>query len=438
MTAGIRRISAVFRLPNARRLLWVRILGQSGDGLLQTALATFVLFSPERQNSPEKIAVAFAILLIPYSIVGPFVGIFIDQWSRQKILRWANVLRCVLMSATFLVVFNHSQSWILALLVLTSLGTNRFIQACLASSVPHVVTREHLVTANALFPTLGTACAAIAAGMGIGVQKIFSSSDRTNAGLILVGASCTLLASFWATRIQPGNILGPHSQRMVIRQELAQSARGLFEGIRSLQHSVSARNSMFAAATQRFVFGLLTIFALVLSRNSWSSTGEVDQSISEFGACAGSAALGAFVAALISAFLLSEPDHDGHKVLRQSHLRLLAMVSALLASGLTFWGIINGSLISICISAFSIAFLGQLLKINADTTIQATVEDTHRGRVFSIFDMQLNASLVMGISTYAVLPVIAKHVAVTAALAALGLLGCALLIKEIRQQSTDG
>ena len=60
---------SIFKGPNARRLLYVRLFGQAGDGILQTALATFVLFSPERAANPERIALSFAILLIPYVIL---------------------------------------------------------------------------------------------------------------------------------------------------------------------------------------------------------------------------------------------------------------------------------------------------------------------------------------------------------------------------------
>ena len=437
LNQSLQRIGAVFRLRNARLLLLVRVFGQSGDGLLQTALATFVLFSPERQNSPEKIAVAFAILLIPYSVIGPFVGIFIDRISRQKILRWANVCRSVFMVTTFFVVLNHSQGVLLALLVLASLGANRFIQACLASSVPHVVTREYLVTANALFPTLGTASAAIAGGIGIGIQKVFSSSDHINAVLILCGGAATLFASFLATKIKPVTTLGPHETTSAMRREIIDSTRGLVEGLRILRKSLSARNSMFAAATQRFAFGVTTIYALVLSRSAWSDTTNVSQSISDFGACAGSAAIGAFVAAVISALVLSEPDHDGHKVLRQSHLRLLATISAVIAGCLVIWGMFVASLVSICVCAFAIAFVGQLLKINADTTIQATVDDVHRGRIFSIFDMQLNVSLVVGITVFALIPVISDSVLVTSCLTAFALFVCATLVREIKPQTTD-
>ncbi|MSW38696.1 MAG: MFS transporter, partial [Actinobacteria bacterium] len=71
----LRTLVSVFRPANSARLLGVRTLGQAGDGLLQTALATFILFSPQREADPRKIALSFAILLVPYSIVGPFAGI---------------------------------------------------------------------------------------------------------------------------------------------------------------------------------------------------------------------------------------------------------------------------------------------------------------------------------------------------------------------------
>ena len=70
-------------------------LGSLGDGLLQAALATFVLFSPERQPTPQAIAGAFAVLLLPYSLIGPFAGILLDRWRRRNVLVRANLLRAV-------------------------------------------------------------------------------------------------------------------------------------------------------------------------------------------------------------------------------------------------------------------------------------------------------------------------------------------------------
>ena len=76
-----------------RLLLATRLLGQLSDGILQAGLASYVLFSPERQATGAAIAASFAVLLLPYSVVGPFAGVLIDRWRRRQILLGANVVR---------------------------------------------------------------------------------------------------------------------------------------------------------------------------------------------------------------------------------------------------------------------------------------------------------------------------------------------------------
>ena len=185
----------VLRQPNARKLLAVRVFGQAGDGLLQTALATFVLFSPQRESDPQKIALAFAILLLPYSVIGPFVGVFIDLWSRRSILIRANWLRVATMLVIALLITGNSANMLLAVFVLLSLGVNRFVQAALSASLPHVVDEQDLVPANALFPTLGTTAASLAAAFGLATQNVLTNSDAVNAVLVVFGASCAAIAS---------------------------------------------------------------------------------------------------------------------------------------------------------------------------------------------------------------------------------------------------
>jgi hypothetical protein len=78
-------LRAILARRGFRRLLWVRLLSQVGDGWFQAALAGSVFFNPERAASPLAITSAFAMLLLPYSLVGPFVGVFLDRWSRRAL-----------------------------------------------------------------------------------------------------------------------------------------------------------------------------------------------------------------------------------------------------------------------------------------------------------------------------------------------------------------
>ncbi len=68
-------------------------MGQATDGIFQSALASFVLFSPNRQVNALSAALSFAVVLLPYSIVGPFVGTILDRVSRQRALFFSNLAR---------------------------------------------------------------------------------------------------------------------------------------------------------------------------------------------------------------------------------------------------------------------------------------------------------------------------------------------------------
>lgn len=411
---GLRAVSFI-RHENARELLGVRIFGQAGDGLLQTALATFVLFSPQRESDPRKIALAFGILLLPYSVIGPFVGVLIDRWSRRTILIRANLVRVITMLAIAVVITGHSPNTLLAILVLVSLGVNRFVQAALSASLPHVVKGEDLVPANALFPTLGTTAAAFAAAFGIASQSVFSNSDIVNATLVVLGALCAGVAAMIAMRIKPKHILGPDIVESAMRDEFRNAVAGLVAGFQYMARSGRVLSSMFAVAFQRWAFGALTVHVLLLSRNSWHANASVDQAVLDFGLVAGAAAFGAFSAAILSTFLLSDkPDETVAANLlkphRQVHLIAAMTVAAAVSVIVTFIGYQVGTLPAVCAVAANLGFAGQLLKINADTTIQRTIDDAHRGRVFSIFDMMINVALVIGITTYSLIEVARENV----------------------------
>jgi hypothetical protein len=52
---------------------------------------------------------------------------------------------------------------------------------------------------------------------------------------------------------------------------------------------------------------------------------------------------------------------------------------------------------------FVLGFVGQGIKICTDTTLQETVDDDHRGRVFSVYDTLVNVTFVVAVLTGAFL-----------------------------------
>ena len=110
-----------------RKLLAVRWTGQLTDGIFQSALASFILFSPERQPDAKSAAIAFAVVLLPYSLVGPLVGTVLDRVSRQRIILFANLFRALTLIFIAGLVRNGATGVELTIFVLVAFGVNRLI-----------------------------------------------------------------------------------------------------------------------------------------------------------------------------------------------------------------------------------------------------------------------------------------------------------------------
>ena len=345
---------------------------------MQTALATFVLFSPQREADPTRVAVSFAVLLLPYSVVGPLVGMFIDRWSRRSILVRANLVRCAAMLGIGVQIAHHSADWTLAGLVLISLGVNRFTQAALAASLPHVVRTDQLVTGNALFPTLGTVCASIAAGVGITTQKVLGNTDATNSGLVLAAIGLALSAAATGRLIDPHDALGPHGVTGRVLAALGNVATGLRDGVAALAARPVAVRCLFAVCAQRLAFGILTVHVLLLARNVWHAPTQPDAAVTDFGLAAVLAAAGSGAAALTSASVLA--DRPG-SASRWSRLVWTASLAALVSVPAVTAALWHDNRIQVLATAFGLAFVGQLLKISSDTAIQQNIDEIGRAHV---------------------------------------------------------
>jgi hypothetical protein len=229
-----------------------------------------------------------------------------------------------------------------------------------------------------------------------------------------------------------------------MRDEFKNAIAGLVAGFRYMVRSGRAFSSMAAVSFQRWAFGALTIHALLLSRNSWNPDSSADQAVLDFGLCAGAAAVGAFTAAILSTILLSgRADRSKTEVTQQQQAQLITAMTIAVSACIfiSFIGYQVGTLVAVCATAASLSFAGQLLKINADTTIQRTIDDAHRGRVFSIFDMMINISLILGITTYALIEGIRENINVGSAYTVV-LLSCSaglalFLLGKYRAKSTS-
>ncbi|AKH83482.1 MFS transporter [Streptomyces sp. CNQ-509] len=379
----VRDLRSLLRLHGFRRLLAVRLLSQGADGVYQVALAAYVVFSPERQTSPAAIASAMAVLLLPYSLVGPFAGVLLDRWRRRQVLLYGNLLRAVFAAGTAALLLAGVPDWLFYLSALSVTAVNRFVLSGLSAALPRVVdTEEQLVVGNSLSPTAGTLAATAGGGVAFLVGLAGPKGGTADALTVLVGSGLYLCAAVASLRMAPG-ALGPDPELVLprIRAAVASTARGLVAGVRHLRERREAAQALSAMALMRFCFGALTVMLLMLCRYAWSD-GE-DDGMALLGVAVGLSGVGFFVAAVVTPSLVTRLGRSGWMTLCAALAAVLTPVLALsFAPG------------PMLVAAFVLGVTTQGVKITTDTVVQSSVDDAYRGRVFSLYDMLFNVAFV--------------------------------------------
>ncbi|SEE71347.1 Major Facilitator Superfamily protein [Streptomyces sp. 2112.3] len=377
---AVRDLRVLLRLRDFRSLLAARLLSQAADGVFQVALAAFVVFSPEKQTSPAAIASAMAILLLPYSLLGPFTGVLLDRWRRRQVLLYGNLLRTVLAMATAALIASQAPDWLFYASALFVTAVNRFVLAGLSAALPRVVDgEEQLLMANSLAPTAGTLAAT--AGGGLAFALRLASSD-VDAYVVLLAASLYLCSALTALRMAP-QLLGPDAARLQphLREALLSTLRGLADGLRHLAERRAPARALTAMTLIRFCYGALTVTVLMLCRYSWSRTEA--EGLALLGITVGVSGAGFFAAAVITPWAVARLTAFGWIAC------CAAMGAVLLPSlGLFF---LPGPMLA---AAFLLGLGTQGTKIATDTIVQSTVDDGFRGRIFAIYDVLFNAAFV--------------------------------------------
>jgi len=363
------------------------------DGIFQSALASFLLFSPERQADPMGAALAFALVLVPYSVVGPFVGTILDRFSRQRALLISNLIRTVTLSFIALLIFQGYTGVELTIFVLIAFGVNRLILAGLSAGLPLVVSREKLISANAYAVTGGSVWVVIGGGIGLGIRKIIDSSasaDYADAVIVSVAAVGYLTAAFFASRLKRGEI-GPLPHEMV-KASFTQGFREMREGIRFLEDHADAARGIAAIAIQRGGLTALTLMTLVLERNYFNDPLDPEAGLAGVTFMIVTAATGLVIGAIVAPFGVA-------RVGRHRWIRFAMLAASVSVIGLA----LTRTTLTLALTAFFTALCGQSIKVTNDALVQSKIDDIFRGRVFAVYDVVVNLSIVSGALLAAIL-----------------------------------
>ena len=376
----------LLRHPRLSRLLGVRWSGQATDGLFQSALASFVLFSPERQADALSAAIAFAVVLLPYSLVGPFVGTILDRVSRQRALLFSNLARAANLLVVSALVFTGQTGVVLTVFVLIAFGINRLILAGLSAGLPLVIETKSLISANALAVTGGSVLVVLGGGLGVAIRNLFDNlavADHADAIMVLFAAGGYLSAALLTLRVGKKEI-GPLPHE-VKEASFKEGINEMREGFAFLRTHSDAIRGIIATAVQRGGITALTLTALLLERNTFNSPSNPEAGLKGFGIVLTIAGVGITLGALTAPYGVRR--FGRHRWIKWS---------LLVGAGGPMFLVISQTEIALALTGFFVALCGQNVKVTNDALVQSKIDDYYRGRVFAVYDVLVNGAIVSG------------------------------------------
>jgi hypothetical protein len=379
---------SVRSMPDFWRLMQLRMASQFGDGLFQATVAGALLFNPDRAADPAAIARAFAVLFLPYSLLGPFAGALMDRWDRRWVLVGANIARLVIIVAIGTILAIRAGEVALLLGALLANGMARFVASGLSASLPHVVPREQVVTMN----SVATASGAIAAFLGANfmlVPRFFvGTGDRGAAVIIFITAVPVSIALLLSLRFGP-RVLGPDDTQRAIHGSVVYAViTGWLHGARTIVRTPTVAAALSALAAHRMVVGINSLLLLLLAHHTRDpAVGGLGIALMFFAA----SGLGSFVATLLTPPTVRR---WGRYAAANAALTAAAVIQ-LAGAGLVLPIMVGCS--------FFLGISGQMIKLCADSAMQLDVDDALRGHVFAVQDALFWVSFILSITVAAAL-----------------------------------
>ncbi|MFI5500289.1 MFS transporter [Nocardia asteroides] len=421
------------RNPQMPRLALLRLAAQFGDGMFQAALSGAILFNPERETDPLAIAAGFAVLLLPYSILGPYAGALLDRWDRRNVLLIASVARAGLIALAALGLYAGIGETPLLLLALATVGISRFVLAGVSAALPRVLEQRWLVPMNSVLATIASVCAGVGAAASVAVIALIGAGDAASAVAVGLSGIGSLVGVVLAAGFRHG-VLGPESGSATSESTVHAIATGLRTGAVAVWRSTQVTTAMIGIGAHRVVFGMNTLIMVLVLRQP-SDTDQLSGGLVGFGVAIGFAAAGMLLAAILAPVLIPRLGRPRTVLLGLSTavvVQLTLVTPIALATGAA----VDNAHRLLLAGAFGLGLAGQTIKLTGDASMQIDIDDDQRGQVFALQDTVFNMTFVLAIAATAlVIPADGRSIGVVlagAAIYALGIVAIALNARRAR------
>ncbi len=372
-----------------RRLVIVRALSQGGDAVVQVGMAAYLLFSPQSQPNAWAVAAVIALIMLPFSVVGPFVSPILDRHSRQRVVIGCDLVRMSMaLIMTAMVVTGHTgMAWqaVLMVLLVITLSLNRLQIAGLTAGMPLTVDNNEYLDAAAIMPMLGPLSGMIGGALAAIIRL---ASGRLLApnwadGLVFLVGSLLFIAAAITAMGFGRTELGPRSGAPVTTW--SQVVSGLTAAGREITRKHPAALSMTMVFFARLGYGALMTGIIVLFRHYFGSDADLERVMIEMGAWFLISGAGFALSGLIAS--------PTSAIIGVRRTIIFAFGAAAVVQ------LMPGSLLfrpSLMIAGFGLGLCLQSVKICADAVVQAHIADDVRGRVMVIYDIINNLGYVVG------------------------------------------
>jgi MFS family permease len=225
------------RNPTFRNLWLAEVVSLLGDWFTSITLFAMLL---EFTGKGEAVGLALVARFLPTLVFGPMAGVAADRYSRRTILITCDLARCLIVLG-FLLVRGPGDVWLAYALSFLQLTVSTFFEVAESAAVGSAVTREEIITANAIQGITWSAMLAFGALLGGAVASLVG---RT-------AAFCIDSATFLLSAVFVAKAALPHARR--VREEVASWAgtlglRAAAEGVQYVLRTAGVRSVILIKA----------------------------------------------------------------------------------------------------------------------------------------------------------------------------------------------
>ena len=360
------------------RLLTAQFSGQAADGFAQAVAFEVLVLDPFSQGTPGRVLSIAALTLLPYTLVAPFLGVFVDRWPRRSVLSWTNLARAALLIAFPLWSWVTPGEFELYAAVFLLLGAGRLFLTAKGAALPLVLHEHHLLRGNSISSGGGMVSALLGGVLGV----LGAGTIGTAPALVVSGA--LYLFSGWVARRISSPLQHEDEFPDDLRESIKKVARELVEGIREVGKRAPARLALIGIFLLRTVGMVVVIGAILVIKSEYPDAGDRLGRLTSSAMALGAAGLGAFIGATTAPLFgrrFSEPQ-----LILVGYVISAVGISAL--GGIyDIWAVLALTLIG--------GFGGFVTKVAVDAQLQHALPDEFRGRAFALYDILYNAATVL-------------------------------------------